>query len=239
MPQEKKPINQNLTVPNALSVLRIIVIPFFAWFFMHDQLAIAVALLVLSGLSDCVDGFIARKLNQVTELGKMLDPLADKLTQGVVALCLAIKFPVICPALLVFILKELVMLCGAILLLKKKKRPCAAQWYGKVATVMFYVSVATLPYHWAAQWYGKVATVMFYVSVALIVVMDGFLHVEGVAFQVISYVLLGLTAAMMIYSAVKYAQIFLKILRSDDSQYDLSLTDEIRAKTVRDKRIKS
>ena len=74
MPQEKKPINQNLTVPNALSVLRIIVIPFFAWFFMHDQLAIAVALLVLSGLSDCVDGFIARKLNQVTELGKMLDP---------------------------------------------------------------------------------------------------------------------------------------------------------------------
>ena len=50
MPQEKKPINQNLTVPNALSVLRIIVIPFFAWFFMHDQLAIAVALLVLSGL---------------------------------------------------------------------------------------------------------------------------------------------------------------------------------------------
>ena len=160
-------------------------------------------------------GFIARKLNQVTELGKMLDPLADKLTQGVVALCLAIKFPVICPALLVFILKELVMLCGAILLLKKKKRPCAAQWYGKVATVMFYVSVA------------------------LIVVMDGFLHVEGVAFQVISYVLLGLTAAMMIYSAVKYAQIFLKILRSDDSQYDLSLTDEIRAKTVRDKRIKS
>ena len=141
---------------------------------------------------------------------------ADKLTQGVVALCLAVKFPVICPVLAIFILKELTMLCcGGYLLLKKQKRPCAAQWYGKVATVMFYVSVA------------------------LIVVMDGFLHVEGVAFQVISYVLLGLTAAMMIYSAVKYAQIFLKILRSDDSQYDLSLTDEIRAKTVRDKRIKS
>ena len=79
MPQEKKPINQNLTVPNALSVLRIIVIPFFAWFFMHDQLAIAVALLVLSGLSDCVDGFIARKLNQVTELGKMLDIASDRI----------------------------------------------------------------------------------------------------------------------------------------------------------------
>ena len=68
MSQEKKPINQNLTVPNALSVLRIVIIPFFAWFFLKDQLLEAVALLVLSGLSDCVDGFLARKLNQVTEL---------------------------------------------------------------------------------------------------------------------------------------------------------------------------
>ena len=212
MSQPKKPINQNLTVPNALSVLRILIIPFFAWFFMRDQLAAAVVLLVLSGLSDCVDGFIARRLNQVTELGKMLDPLADKLTQGVVALCLAMKFPVIGPVLLVFILKELVMLCCAIGLLKKKKR------------------------HALSQSYGKVATVMFYVSVALIVVMDGFLHVEGLAFQVISYVLLILTAAMMIYSAVRYFQIFLKILRSDDEKYELSLSDEIRAKTVRERR---
>ena len=198
MPKERKPINQNLTVPNALSVLRILIIPFFAWYFMQDQLVAAVALLVLSGLSDCVDGFIARKLNQVTELGKMLDPLADKLTQGVVALCLAVKFPVIGPVLLV--------------LLKKQKRPCAAQWYGKVATVMFYVSVA------------------------VIVVMDGFLHVKGLAFTITSNVLLILTAAMMIYSAVKYFQIFREIFHSDDAQYELSLHDEIRAKTVREKR---
>ena len=129
MPKERKPINQNLTVPNALSVLRILIIPFFAWYFRQDQLVAAVALLVLSGLSDCVDGFIARKLNQVTELGKMLDPLADKLTQGVVALCLAVKFPVIGPVLLVFIAKELVMLCGAVVLLKKQKcRPVV--WQG-------------------------------------------------------------------------------------------------------------
>ena len=212
MARERKPINQNLTIPNALSVLRILIIPFFAWYFLHDQLGIAVALLVLSGLSDCVDGLIARKLNQVTELGKMLDPFADKLTQGVVALCLAVKFPVIGPLLLLFIVKEVVMLCCAFGLLKKKKRPCAAQWYGKVATVMFYVSVAA------------------------IVVMDGFFHVPRTAFVVISSVLLVLTAAMMVYSAVKYFQIFREILRSDDEQYELSLHDGIRAKTVRKKR---
>lgn len=210
--QEKKPINQNLTVPNALSVLRIVIIPFFAWFFLKDQLAPAVTLLALSGLSDCVDGLLARKLNQVTELGKMLDPLADKLTQGVVAVCLAVKFPSIGPLLLVFIVKELGMLCCAVVLLKKKKRPCAAQWYGKVATVMFYFSVGT------------------------IVVMDGFLHLEDMVFEVISFGLLAITVAMMIYSAVRYFQVFLMILRSNDSQYELSLSDEIRAKTVREKR---
>lgn len=212
MAQEKKPINQNLTVPNALSLLRILIVPFFAWYFMHNQLIVAVVLLVLSGMTDMVDGLIARKLNQVTELGKMLDPLADKLTQGVVALCLAIKFPVICPVLLVFIAKELLMLCCAVVLLKKQKRPCAAKWYGKVATVLFYISVAA------------------------IVVMDGFFHVSGLAFDVASNVLLILTAIMMIYSAVKYFQIFLKILRSNDQKYELSLHDEIRAKTVREKR---
>lgn len=214
MPGERKPRNQNLTVPNALSVLRIIIVPFFAWFFLRGNLMAAVALLLLSGLSDLFDGMIARKFNQITELGKMLDPFADKLTQGVVALCLAIKFPVIGPVLLIFILKELAMLGCAIVLLKKKKRPCAAMWYGKVATVMFYVSVSA------------------------IVVMDGFFPMKPATFDIVANVLLILTACMMIYSAVKYFQIFREILHSDDEKYELSLPDEIRAKTVREKRRK-
>lgn len=169
MPAERKPRNQNLTVPNALSVLRIIIVPFFAWFFLKENLVAAVGLLALSGLSDMFDGMIARRFNQITELGKMLDPFADKLTQGVVALCLAIKFPAICPVLLIFIVKELAMLCCAIILLKKKKRPCAAMWYGKVATVMFYLSVS------------------------VIVIMDGFFQVKTLVFDVVSNILLLLT----------------------------------------------
>ena len=117
MPAERKPRNQNLTVPNALSVLRIIIVPFFAWFFLKENLVAAVGLLALSGLSDMFDGMIARRFNQITELGKMLDPFADKLTQGVVALCLAIKFPAICPVLLIFIVKELAMLCSQLSIL--------------------------------------------------------------------------------------------------------------------------
>ena len=77
---EEKLRNKNLTVPNAMSLFRILVIPFFAYFFLKDNLTAAVIALALSGLSDALDGFVARRFNQITELGKMLDPLADKLT---------------------------------------------------------------------------------------------------------------------------------------------------------------
>lgn len=211
MPEEVKLKNQNLTVPNALSVLRILIVPFFAWMFLTGHVIIAAILLGLSGLTDCFDGMIARRFNQITELGKMLDPLADKLTQGVVALCLAIKFPNICPLLVIFIVKELGMLCCAVVLLKKKKRPCSAQWYGKAATVMFYVSVGA------------------------IVVLDGVFKLSGRVFSIAAYVLLFLTAVMMIYAGVRYLQIFLKILRSDDPKDELNITDEMRTKTPRKK----
>lgn len=214
MPRESKPRNQNLTVPNALSVLRIVIVPFFAWTFLTGHTIIATILLGVSGLSDMFDGMIARKFNQVTELGKMLDPFADKLTQGVVALCLGLKFPVVLPLLVLFVVKELAMLCCAGVLLKKRKRPCAAQWYGKVATVMFYISVG------------------------VIVVMHGVFRLSGPMFTGIAYGLLLLTAVMMIYAAVKYFQIFLEILRSDDEKYGLDLPDEMRAKVVREKRKK-
>ena len=209
MPEEVKLKNQNLTVPNALSVLRILLVPFFAGAFLTGHVITAAILLCLSGLTDCFDGLIARKFNQITELGKMLDPFADKLTQGVVAMCLAVKFSTIRPLLVIFIGKELAMLCCAFVLLKQKKRPCAAQWYGKVATVMFYVSVG------------------------VIVILDGVFKISGFAFNVTANVLLFVTAAMMIYSGVMYFQIFLKILRSDDPKDELDLTDVMRTKTTR------
>jgi len=207
MSREKKPRNQNLTVPNALSVLRIAIVPFFAWCFLTDRLIWAVALLVLSGLSDMFDGLIARKFNQVTELGKILDPFADKLTQGVVALCLAIKFPMIGPVLGLFIAKELLMLCCALVLLKKHKRPGGAKWYGKVATVMFYISVS------------------------VILVVD-VLHLAPTpaVFYGVSFSLLILTGIMMFYAAFRYSQIFFALLHSTDKENELDLPEEIHTK---------
>ena len=113
MPQEKRPTDRILTVPNAMSALRILLVPFFAALYLRGHVAWAVALLVLSGITDMLDGLIARRFNQITDLGKMLDPFADKLTQGVVALCIAIRFSSIRPLLALFILKELLMLSCA------------------------------------------------------------------------------------------------------------------------------
>ena len=203
---ERKNRNQNWTIPNLLSVLRILVIGPFAYFFLNDQLLWAVAMLAFSGLSDLFDGLIARKFNQVTELGKMLDPVADKLTQATIAVCLAVKHPILIPILLVFVLKELGMLVGGCILLKKKKRPCAAKWYGKVATFSFYISAV------------------------VIVVMEGVFHLYTTTTVVISYVLLGITAVFMIYAMVRYFQIFLQLLYSTDPKDNLDMNREIKAK---------
>lgn len=120
-----KSINKNLTIPNLLSVIRIVIVPFFAYYFIKGQTYPAIALLILSGISDCLDGFIARKFNQITEIGKILDPFADKITQVTVALCLAIRFPAICPFLILFLVKELSMLvCGIYLIGHKKRAGC-------------------------------------------------------------------------------------------------------------------
>lgn len=203
---DQKLRNKNLTVPNAMSLFRILVIPFFAYFFLKGNLTAAIVALALSGLSDALDGMVARRFNQVTELGKMLDPLADKLTQGTVAICIAVRYPAICPLLFLLVTKELVMLCGACYLLHHKKKPCAAKWYGKVSTTLFYASIS------------------------LIVVMDGFLHVSPEVFSLVSNIALIVTAAFMLYTFVRYFCVFREILHSKDGQYDLNLPEEIRAK---------
>ena len=142
----------------------------------------------------------------VTDFGKFADPLADKLTQGTVAVCIAVRYPTICPLLFLLVTKELVMLCGACFLLHRGKKPCAAKWYGKVSTTLFYAAIV------------------------LIVVMDGFMQVQPEVFNLVSNIALVVTAAFMLYTFVRYFGVFREILRNADGQYDLNLPEEIRAK---------
>lgn len=135
------------TIPNLLSFIRIILVPIFAVLFLQDKLLWAVVVLAISGLSDLFDGKIARRFNQISELGKMLDPIADKLTQGTIAVLLFITFyrvenrtlHLFAWVFLLFIIKELVMLIGGALMIGFGIHPGAAEIYGKAATMAFYL----------------------------------------------------------------------------------------------------
>lgn len=135
------------TIPNIISFIRILLIPVFGVLFYKGELLWALLILALSGLSDLVDGKIARKFNQVSELGKMLDPIADKLTQATIAVVYFFTFlnaenktlKMFSWVFLLFIVKELVMLIGGALMIAYGIRPGAAEIYGKVATTVFYV----------------------------------------------------------------------------------------------------
>lgn len=140
------------TIPNLLSVIRILLIPVFAYLFYNDEKIWAVAILALSGLTDTMDGQIARKFNQISALGKVLDPVADKLTQITIAVMLFIDFktaanPIINAlgwVFLVFLIKEGVMIVGGLIMLLLNIRPGAAEFWGKAATLVFYVGMVII-----------------------------------------------------------------------------------------------
>ena len=135
------------TIPNLISFMRILLIPVFAVLFYNDHTVAAACILALSGLSDMVDGKIARKLNQISNLGKMLDPIADKLTVFAIAIILFLKFNqaenqalnAFSWVFLLFIAKDIIMLGFGLFMILKGLHPSAAEVFGKLATLAFYV----------------------------------------------------------------------------------------------------
>ena len=136
------------TIPNILSLFRIALVPVFAVLYLKSErhpvlLGWAIGTLAVSGLTDMFDGLIARKCNQISEVGKVLDPTADKLTQVTVVLCLTVRLPQLWPLLAVCFIKELLQSVGAAMLLfREQSEVQAARWYGKISTVVFYVAMA-------------------------------------------------------------------------------------------------
>ncbi|MCI8623989.1 MAG: CDP-alcohol phosphatidyltransferase family protein [Provencibacterium sp.] len=136
---------QLFSIPNLLSMARIAIIPLFIWTYLETgpggSYLLSSALLIASGLTDMLDGLIARRFNQITDLGKILDPVADKLTQLAILVCLTLRHPHFIFLFLIFALKELLMLTGGLLLLRRHIHPGSAKWFGKIATCFFYISM--------------------------------------------------------------------------------------------------
>lgn len=142
-----------LNIPNLLTSIRILLVPVLLAAFFHsprDRQLPSLIIFLAAGLTDCLDGFVARRFNQITTLGKVLDPIADKLLTASVLLCLAWLGAISWIALGVIVVKELYMAWGAAKCLRRKIT-IQADIYGKIATLLFYPAVLMC---W--PWHGRV-----------------------------------------------------------------------------------
>jgi len=136
-----------LTVPNLLSFLRLGLIPVFVRLYLEGDYAWTCIVLILSGITDVADGFIARKFHAISNLGKFLDPLADKLTQAAILCCLMSRFALMRIVFAALVLKELCISLTGFLLLRQGKQIYSADWHGKLNTVVLN-STALLHVFW-------------------------------------------------------------------------------------------
>ena len=173
-------------IPNLLSAFRILLIPFILRAYLHaaqlQDYVLAGVLLGVSGITDIADGYIARKYQFVTNLGKVLDPIADKLTQIAVAAALWMRHPSLWPL-------------PAFLLVKELTTAACGVWMYRRAGVVG-----------SAKWYGKMATIVYYVVMFLLIIFPSLL--EGPR----AFVPLALVGLAMVFAGVRYAVDFRKEL---------------------------
>lgn len=128
-----------LTVPNLLSLFRLGLIGVFIRVYsVGERPAAACMVLLISGITDVLDGYIARKFNMVSDVGKILDPLADKLTQAVTLICLARRFPMMLLPLGILFIKEFVIGLLFFIAIKRSGEVRSSLWHGKLNTVILY-----------------------------------------------------------------------------------------------------
>ena len=134
-----------LTIPNLLSLVRLLMLPVIVWLYVKEKnYYAATAMVFASGITDIADGIIARKFQLVSDLGKILDPVADKLTQAALIICLIEKFEWMLWLFVLFAIKEIVMGISGMVVIKKKDVVNSSQWFGKLATVVLYAVMFTL-----------------------------------------------------------------------------------------------
>ncbi|MEE1009799.1 MAG: CDP-alcohol phosphatidyltransferase family protein [Agathobacter sp.] len=135
----KEASNKIITIPNILTVFRLLLIPVMVWCYcIKGEYLWTMAVIMLSGFTDVTDGYIARKFNMVSNLGKALDPIADKLTQGIMLFCLITKFPNILLLFGLLVVKEILNGTLNLIVMKKTGKVYGADLHGKINTCLLY-----------------------------------------------------------------------------------------------------
>ena len=164
-------------IPNYISFFRIVLVPIYILFFFEKlgdpfdfgYLPTAGLVFILAGISDAVDGYLARRNHWITDIGKLLDPFADKLLEVTVTVCLAIEFggPFTILAAII-ISKEIVMIVGAYLIMSKSNVYVSAVWCGKLATIVWYVLICVVHFY---QDFARFDLICDILCIVLILVM--------------------------------------------------------------------
>lgn len=156
-----------MNLPNALTLFRMALVPMFAYaYFFIKPTWIALALFLLASATDYLDGYLARRLNQITDFGKLMDPLADKLMMVTMMVCLACTRHLAWWVVIVMLLKELLMMLGSGYMLRREIVVYANIW-GKLATVVFVLALALVfPWHEIGA-LSTVGACLTYLAVAL------------------------------------------------------------------------
>ncbi len=128
-------------IPNLLSILRICLVFVFVALFFNDKIYAAIFVFLLAGATDIIDGYLARRNNWITNIGKILDPFADKLMQCTVLVCLFIKDYIPLWFVIPFIVKELTLLLLGAIVIKRRSVVVVSKWYGKLTVCLFYGTI--------------------------------------------------------------------------------------------------
>lgn len=127
-------------VPNILTIIRFLLIPLLIIVALQGNYISTIIVLTISGITDILDGYIARRFNYITNFGKLMDPLADKATQITLLTVLTIQKIIPVWIIVIVLLKEFLMIAGASFLYGKEL-VVSSKWYGKLATVLFYIAI--------------------------------------------------------------------------------------------------
>ncbi len=178
-------------IPNFLTTIRIILIYPFVISFLNENYIKSSKFLIFSGITDFLDGFLSRFLNQQTKFGEILDPIADKLTLVSIMICVGTKFRSVFPFMVILIVKEICMLIAGAYLFKRTQKTIKAKWYGKLGTAFFYFSLTT------------------------IVVIQALWKVKN---DFLINLLMFITALLMFHALIRYSIEFVSIVRAKRSK---------------------
>lgn len=126
-------------IPNILSSLRLLMVPLFVISYFKCKVHIAAIIYVTAWLTDALDGYLARRNNWITDVGKILDPIADKIMQLAAAVCFALENAIFLIVVALLFFKELGMLYASVRIKKEHNIVVAANWFGKLSTVVLFL----------------------------------------------------------------------------------------------------